>query len=56
MTKRQQQIIETYRKSKSLREAAFKLGVSMQRVHQAVLKHAPDLMRPAHFHGRSARA
>ena len=46
MTEREKEIVEIYRTGLTLRQAGLKLGISMQRVHQTVKKHAPELMRP----------
>lgn len=56
MNKRQQEIVNAYRGGLTLRGAARKLGVSMQRVHYVVTQFAPELMRPRFVHKRKKKA
>lgn len=45
---RDRSLVQHYRDGLTLRECAAKFGLSMQRVHQIILRDAPELMRAPH--------
>jgi len=55
VTPRQREIIETYRNSRSLREAAAKLGISWKTVRDVVANKAPEIMHPQGMHPQYRR-
>jgi hypothetical protein len=48
VTKRTFMMVKAYQAGGSLRLVAWIFGVSAQRVHQAVKRHAPESMRALH--------